>query len=237
MPKISVVILCYKAGDDVTAFASKVRNTVERLTSDWEIILVGNYNAGEADNTPEVVRAVAASDPRYKAVTLVKQGMMGWDARSGLRDATGDTVAIIDGDNQMPPEDIEHVYTKLIGEGLDMAMTYRNNRQDSVARRYNSKIFNIIYSLLFPGYPVRDVNSKPKIFTRAFLDKLTLESDDWFLDTEIMIQARRHRAKLGQIPTVFYTSIGRKSFVRPDAILEFVKNLLRARLREFFEKP
>jgi len=237
MPRLSVVILCYKAGDAVSEFASRVQTIIERVTEDWEIILVGNYNQGEADSTPAVVHAIAATDPRYKALTLLKQGMMGWDARSGLHAATGDMIAIIDGDNQMPPEDIARVYTKLLDEDLDMAMTYRNNRQDSLIRRYNSKIFNLIFSFLFPGYPVRDVNAKPKIFTRSFLGKLRLEADDWFFDTEIMIQARRHCAKLGQIPTTFYRSMDRKSFVRSDAILEFVKNLLRARFREFFIKP
>lgn len=235
MPKISVVILCYKAGQAVPGFAARVREIVARLTEDWEIVLVGNFNRGDADATPDIVRDVAASDPRFTAVVREKQGMMGWDARSGLRAATGEAVAIIDGDNQMPPENLEHVYNALVREGLDMAMTYRRDRKDSWIRRYNSsRIFNFLYNALFPGYPVRDVNSKPKIFSRALLDKLHLTADDWFFDTEIMIQARRHKARLKQIPTVFYRSMDRKSFVRPDALREFAKNLLVARFREFF---
>jgi len=234
MPKISVVILCYKAGNAVPDFASRVRSTAEKLTQDWEIVLVGNYHANDKDITPDIVRSFAQSDPRYKAITLEKKGMMGWDARCGLNAATGDTVAIIDGDNQMPPEDIEFVYNALIENNLDMVMTYRNDRKDSLGRRLNSKIFNFIFNILFPGYPVRDVNSKPKIFTKSLLNKFNLTSDDWFLDTEIMIQARRYSADLKQIPTTFYRSMERNSFVRPDAILEFLINLTIARLREFF---
>tara|TARA_B100001964_G_C14022009_1_gene504320 strand:+ start:24 stop:125 length:102 start_codon:yes stop_codon:yes gene_type:complete len=32
--------------------------------------------------------------------------MMGWDAISGIKAASGDVVALIDGDGQMPPNDI-----------------------------------------------------------------------------------------------------------------------------------
>jgi len=238
MPNVSVVVLCYKAGKSVPAFVARVRQALEKVSDDWEIVLVGNYNRGEekSDPTPEYVRGEAESDPRVRAVVMPKEGMMGWDARTGLAAATGDVIIFIDGDNQMPPEDVEAVYKKLVEEKLDMAMTYRRVRQDSLVRRLNSKAYNMLFRCLFPGIQARDVNSKPKAMTRALYEKLELTADDWFLDAEIMIQARRHRAKIGQIPTVFRASSDRKSFVRFDAVLEFVKNLVRHRWREFFAK-
>ena len=233
-PRISVVILCYKAGRTIPAFVDAVRAAMDRLGRDYELVLVGNHNRGDAaDETPAVVRELAAGDPRIIPLTLEKRGMMGWDARQGLAVATGDVIALIDGDNQMPPEDLEHVCRKLIDEGLDLAMTCRAERRDGLLRRVNSRLYNLVFRTLFPGYPVRDVNSKPKAMTRALFDKLRLTADGWFLDAEIIIQARRLRARLGQIETVFLQG-DRKSFVRPDAVLEFVQNLLAARLREFF---
>lgn len=238
MPNVSVVVLCYKAGKSVPAFVGRVEQALENVSRDWEIVLVGNYNQGEeaSDPTPGYVRREAERDPRIAAVTLRKEGMMGWDARTGLAAATGDVIILIDGDNQMPPEDVEAVYKKLVAEKLDMAMTYRSVRQDSLVRRLNSKAYNMVFRCLFPGIQARDVNSKPKAMTRAFYEKLDLTADDWFLDAEIMIQARRHQVKLGQIPTVFRASNDRKSFVRFDAVLEFLKNLARHRWREFFAK-
>jgi len=238
MPKVSVAVLCYKAGKNVPDFVQRVRMALDRVVDDWEIVLVGNYNKGEetSDPTPKFVREEAAKDPRVKAVVLEKRGMMGWDARSGLRAATGDVIMFIDGDNQMPPEDVEGVYRKLVDENLDLAMTYREVRQDSLIRRLNSKCYNFIFRFLFPGIQARDVNSKPKAMTRELYEKLELTADDWFLDAEIMIQARRHNARIGQIPTVFRAVSDRRSFVRVDAVLEFVKNLLRHRWREFFSK-
>jgi len=237
-PRISVVILCYKAGETIPAFVSAVHATMDRLGYDYELVLVGNHHRGDtADTTPAVVRRLAEADPRIRALTLEKRGMMGWDARQGLAATTGDVLVLIDGDNQMPPEDIEHVCRKLVAEDLELVMTYRGCRKDSLTRRINSLIYNRVFRVLFPGYPVRDVNSKPKALTRDLYRRLRLTADGWFLDAEIIIQARRHKARLGQISTVFYRSMDRKSFVRPDAVWEFIKNLLAARLREFFIRP
>lgn len=233
-PRISVVILCYKAGATIPAFVTAVSAAMDRLNCDYELVLVGNHNRGDsADSTPAVVRQLAAGNPRIIPLTLEKRGMMGWDARQGLAVATGEVIALIDGDNQMPPEDLEHVCRLLLDDNLDLAMTCRAVRKDGLLRRVNSRIYNAIFRLLFPGYPVRDVNSKPKAMTRAFFNTLRLTADGWFLDAEIIIQARRRKARLGQIETVFHQG-DRKSFVRPDAVLEFVRCLLTARLKEFF---
>ena len=86
---------------------------------------------------------------------------------------------------------------------------------------------------LFPGLKSRDVYSKPKIFTTAALEKLNLISDDWFIEAEMMIQARRLNFKIEEIPAVFRQLEGRKSFIGLAAILEFIKNLIIFRIREF----
>lgn len=237
IPDISVVILCYKTGVNAKEFISEVIDQISKANANYEIILVGNYLKGDnSDETPEVVREFASSDSRIKAITLEKKGMMGWDARSGLEAATGRTIVIIDGDGQMLPEDPYRVYQKLLAENLDMVKTYRRKRYDGILRKINSDVYNALFRLLFPGFKVRDINSKPKIFTRQFLDKLELTSDDWFFDAEVMIQARRLRCKLGEIPTEFYESKHRKSFIRPRHVLEFLRNLTLARFREFFVK-
>jgi len=237
---ISIVVLCYREGKRVVPFIQSVVNEISRITSNWEVVLVGNYNITDLkknnDETPYVVRDIASKDSRIVAVALEKKGMMGWDARAGLDAATGRTIAIIDGDGQMSPEDICIVYQKLINEKLDMAKTYRSQRLDGTIRKLNSNIYNIFFRMLFPSFHVHDINSKPKIFTRDFLNKLNLTSDDWFFDAEVMIQTRRLKGKIGEVPTVFHRCENRKSYVRINAILEFLRNMLRARIKEFFIK-
>jgi hypothetical protein len=79
---------------------------------------------------------------------------------------------------------------------------------------------------------VRDVNSKPKILTRAAYERLRLTADDWFIDAEVMIQARRLRLRVHEIPTTFKGLTSRASFISVASVLEFLVNLVRYRLRE-----
>lgn len=236
MPSVSVVVLCYKTGESAKAFTQQIVEALESFTQDWEIVLVGNFHKGEPDSTPEIVQNLASQNPRIKAVVLEKQGMMGWDARKGFEAASGDILVLIDGDSQMPANDVLMVLRLFQETQCDLAMTYRSNRHDGLARVINSRIYNLLFRMLFPGYYVRDVNSKPKALRRELYNKLELTSDDWFLDAEIVIKARRNSARLAQIPTVFLRNESRKSFVKADAIIEFIWNLLRARIKEFFGK-
>jgi hypothetical protein len=115
-------------------------------------------------------------------------------------------------------------------------MTYRTKREDSLLRRVNSYTYNLVFRFLFPGIKVRDANSKPKIFTREAYLKMHLTANDWFLDAEMLIQCARMKLKIEEIPVTFDKCVNRKSFVRIDAIFEFIKNLLRAKIKEIFIK-
>jgi len=231
--ELSVVILCYREGQRVRNIVPKVIDLLEAITPFWEIVLVGNYFENANDETPHVVQELATKDPRIVAVAQPKLGMMGWDARSGLEKALGRHICLIDGDEQMPWEDIVRVYEKIKKEDLDLVLPRRDKRDDGMGRVLNSFLFNGLTRFLFPGIEIKDINSKPKVFTRDAYEKMSLSSNDWFLDAEIIIQSRRLGFRVGEIPTQFRKARYRKSFVRLGSIIEFIKNLIKERLREF----
>jgi glycosyltransferase involved in cell wall biosynthesis len=235
-PEISVVVLAYRSATTIESFVDSLVDSLEKENLMWEIVLVGNYFEGVGDQTPEVVRGIAARDSRIKAVAEIKKGMMGWDMKSGLQAATGKTLAVIDGDGQMPSSDVIRVYQLMKSNGLDFAKTYRAKRNDGSYRRLISVVYNILFKLLFPGINAWDMNSKPKIMTREFYEKAHLESNGWFIDAEIMIFARRLHAKIGEIETVFHSIDSRPSFVKPLSILEFLGNLFWYRVKEFLAR-
>ena len=232
-PEISVVVLAYRSETTITNFVHSLSESLEKEKLLWEIVLVGNYFEGVGDKTPEVVRGISARDSRIKTVAVIKKGMMGWDMKSGLQAATGRTLAVIDGDGQMPSSDVIRVYQLMKKNGLDFAKTYRAKRNDGSYRRLISVVYNILFKFLFPGINAWDMNSKPKIMTREFYEKMHLESDGWFIDAEIMIFVRRLRAKVGEIETEFLSMDSRPSFVKPLSILEFLGNLFWYRVKEF----
>ncbi len=232
-PDLSVVVLCYRTGEAARQAAAGIAGALEREgITRYQLVLVGNYLAGALDTTPAVVRELAAADPRVVCSALPKRGMMGWDLRSGLELASGSRLAIIDGDGQVPFDDLPRLYHELERGGFDLVKAVRVHRADGLARRWISRLFNAIFHLLFPGLPVRDVNAKPKLITRAAYERLDLASDDWFIDAEILIQARRLGLRIGEVETDFLALTDRRSFINLRAIVEFLVNLARFRLRE-----
>jgi glycosyltransferase involved in cell wall biosynthesis len=232
-PELSVIVLCYRSGGAARAFAARIRKSLlDAGIDNYQLVLVGNYVAGSGDTTPEVVRELAAGDPRIVCSAVLKQGMMGWDLRSGLALATGQYLAVIDGDGQVLVEDLVRVYRLLREQGLDLAKTYRKQRGDGLKRKLFSLVFNGFFHVLFPGLPARDINAKPKILTRAAFERMTLQSSDWFIDAEIMIQARGLGLRVGETETGFLGLTGRRSFIRLAAVFEFLRNLLRYRIAE-----
>ena len=232
-PELSVVLLCYRSENALIPHVEELKTHLLELNITWEIILVGNYDVGSNDKTPEIVRSLAKQDSRLIALTKIKEGMMGWDMKAGLKHASGKVIAINDGDGQFPLADIVRIYKKLIDENLDIVKTYRLKRDDGFYRFALTTGYNFIMKIIFPKLSCRDVNSKPKIFRAEALNKMELLSDDWFIDAEIMIQARRLNLKFAEISTQFEKLISRKSFVKPIAILEFLVNIFLFRLREF----
>ena len=228
VPELSVVILCYHSADVVRDLVAQVERELEEARIDYELVLVGNFMPGDTkDRTPEVLKDLAKDKPRYRVVAKEKEGMMGWDMRSGLEAATGRHIAVIDGDGQMPMSDVMKVYRVLQVGKYDLVKTFRAQRQDGAYRRTISGIYNFLFRLMYPAAHVfRDINSKPKIMTREAYRKIHLVSNDWFTDAEIMIEALRHNLSVGEVSTVFYKNERRGTFVPVSALWEFLSNLI-----------
>lgn len=235
--ELSVVVLCYRSEENIIPFVDKLKMLLDTLTADWQLVLVGNYIQGSNDKTKEIIRELAEKDERIKPVIKPKRGMMGWDMRKGLAAADGDYICVIDGDGQFPIDSIEKCYKTIKEKKLDLVKTYRSKRDDGFYRILISKVYNALFKFLFPKFKCADANSKPKILTRAAYNKMILTSNDWFIDAEIMINIRRNKMKFEEFPIHFYDIKERASFVKFGAILEFIRNLIIFRIKEYKIKP
>ena len=149
--ELSIVILCYRAGESARDFVKKTIQELEvNNIKNYELMLVGNYLKDSHDITPIVVADIASNDSRIRYIAKVKEGMMGWDMKSGLEIASGQYIAVIDGDGQMPLEDVVAIYDKIRGEKLDLVKTYRITRGDSLWRKIISFVYNLLFRFLFP---------------------------------------------------------------------------------------
>jgi glycosyltransferase involved in cell wall biosynthesis len=229
--EVSAVVLCYRAGASVMAVVDPLRDVLDRSGVTYELVLVANYWPQDPDDTPEIVRRFAATHDNVKVIDRVKEGGMGWDMRTGLAAAAGAYLIVIDGDAQNPVEDVVRMHELLRRSGADIGKGRRTNRADGIYRRLISWGFNLLFRLLFRTRGLWDINGKPKALTRDAYERLSLESNDWFIDAEIVLAGRRAGMNIVELPVVFLENKERSSFVRFSSILQFSVHMVRYRVR------
>jgi glycosyltransferase involved in cell wall biosynthesis len=229
--ELSVIVLCYQAGETIHRVIDPLYEQLEAADIAYELVLVANQWPDRPDPTGQVVEEFAMHRDTVRTVMHDKQGAMGWDMRSGLAAARGDYMVVMDGDAQNPVEDALRMYWRMKETGVAVMKGRRIARFDGPYRRAISVVYNLAFMLLFGTRGIWDVNGKPKALTRAAYEALDLKSDDWFIDAEILLSARRRGLAVAELPVVFHRNDERASFVRPAAILEFLRNMGRQRFR------
>jgi glycosyltransferase involved in cell wall biosynthesis len=229
--ELSVIVLCYEAREAIHRVIDPLYEQLEAAGISYELVLVANQWADRPDPTGRIVEEFAEQHDSVRTVIKDKQGAMGWDMRSGLAAAEGDVMVVIDGDAQNPVDDVLKMYRRMQATGVDVMKGRRIARFDGPYRRVISAIYNLLFSVLFGTRGIWDVNGKPKGLTRAAYEALELESDDWFIDAEMVLSAQRKGLAISELPVVFHRNEERDSFVRPAAILEFLRNMARQRFR------
>jgi hypothetical protein len=178
-----------------------------------------------------VAEELAQQRDHVRVVARPKEGAMGWDMRSGLDVARGASLIVLDGDAQNPVSDVIRMYREMKDTGADVMKGRRVLRHDGRYRRLLSVTYNILFRLFFGTRGLWDINGKPKGLTREAYERLDLRSDDWFIDAEIVLKARALGLTITEMPVEFFENEERASMVRPSAIWEFARNMVRTRLR------
>jgi glycosyltransferase involved in cell wall biosynthesis len=230
--EFSIAVLCYRAEEEIVPFVENLHKIMSLFRFQWELVLVANFWPGSNDRTPEICRKLAEQLSNTRVLAEPKNGGMGWDMRRGLDACRGKYIGVIDGDGQFPVEAIFSCFAKIKSDEFDFVKTYRVDRQDGPYRTLISNVYNWLFHILFPGSnKLRDVNSKPKIMTHEAYRKMVLRSNDWFIDAEIILNCIDLNLRVYEMPVAFHSLGSRKSFVKPSAILQFVRHMIEYRYR------
>jgi glycosyltransferase involved in cell wall biosynthesis len=228
---LSAIVLCYEARKAIHRVIDPLYEQLEAAGIPYELVLVANQWPGNPDPTGRIVEEWARDRDTVVCVTEEKQGAMGWDMRSGFAAASGDYLIVIDGDAQNPVDDLLKMYRRMTATGVDVMKGRRIARFDGPGRRAVSGVYNLAFAVIFRTRGIWDINGKPKGLTRAAYQALNLQSDDWFIDAEIVLSARRRGLVVAEMPVVFHRNEERGSFVGWSAIVEFIRNMARQRFR------
>jgi len=143
-PYISIVSPVYGCKTCLYELYVRLKETLEKINPDFEIILV---NDASPDNAWETITEIANKDKRVKGIDLSRNFGQHYAITAGLENATGSWVVVMDCDLQDRPEEIINLYNKA-KEGYDIVLGKRKNRKDGLLKKYYSRLFYAILSYL-----------------------------------------------------------------------------------------
>jgi len=148
--------------------------------------------------------------------------------RAGFAESRGDLVFYTDSDNQFDLSELDGFLPLMAEE--DAVLGYRLERREGWLRRLSSGVFNRLSGAAL-GMRIRDLNCSFKLLRGELIRGLTLESEDFFIDTELVARLHRGGWRYVQRGVHHYPRSAGRSSVRPGDVPRTIASLLRMRRR------
>jgi glycosyltransferase involved in cell wall biosynthesis len=207
--------------------------TIERLTldlleilqsrfKDLEVIIVDD---GSTDRTGQIADRLQALNNGFVRVIHHQQNKgYGNALKAGFEASRYDLVFFTDGDYQFDLKDLYRAFS-LISD-CDIVAGYRMNRQDPRLRLLLARGYNRLVRILF-GLKLKDIDCSFKLFRRPALEKINIESHGYFIDTELMVKAKRQGLRIKEFGVQHLPRTSGKSKVKMKHIFVTLHEITR----------
>ncbi len=182
---ISVVLPAFNEEECIEEAVRQCLEFLPRCFSEFEVLVVDD---GSADDTAAIVKRMQRQYPALKLIQQPSNEGYGRALAAGFEAARGELVFFTDADCQFDVSELRD-FAPLI-EQADAVYGFRVYRYDSVIRCFLSWTYNRLVRVLFL-VKVRDVDCSFKLFSRRVVDQLAWESNDFFVDTEMVVRTRK----------------------------------------------
>lgn len=142
---LSLVIPIFNEECVIDELVSRSVAAMERITSEYEIIVVDD---GSTDSSLALLLNFQKTNSKLKILSLSRNFGHQAAFTAGLDHATGDIIAMMDGDLQDPPELFEAMYKKIKEEGFDIVSGKRNRRIGKGSRVFYTFLFHLLFKKL-----------------------------------------------------------------------------------------
>jgi polyisoprenyl-phosphate glycosyltransferase len=144
--KLSVVIPVYKAESCLHELHARLAAMFGQMDepAEFELVLVEDCGG---DRSWQIIREIAAADPRVVGVKLSRNFGQHRAISAGLDLCEGDWVVVMDCDLQDPPEEIPRLWEEAQA-GYDVVNARRAQRGDTLWRRFSSRVFHLLLEYL-----------------------------------------------------------------------------------------
>lgn len=230
VPRLSYFFPAHNEEANLEGLVAEALATLPGLASTFEIIIV---NDGSKDATGRMADELTAANPGVvRAVHHeINQGY-GAALRSGFQAARYDHVAFTDGDRQFHVEDVGRLIDRMAAsDAPDVVVGFRIKRADPLVRTVYARLYRLANRIFF-GLRVRDVDCACKLFRRAALEGVAVESGGAFFSAELLIKLQAAGRSLAEVGVPHYPrTAGSPTGAKPSVVLRAVRDFWLLRLR------
>src|SRR5687767_6626728 len=169
-PDLSVVFPVYNEEENVPILLAEIAGALEGCGWTYEIVAVDD---GSSDRSLSVLRESRAAYPALRILALEKNTGQTAALDAGWRAARGRFVVSLDADLQNDPADIPAMMRRLEETASDMVIGVRVNRQDTFARKLQSRIGNGVRNWITKDN-ITDTGCSLKLVRRDAIDRVRL---------------------------------------------------------------
>ncbi|MBI4234831.1 glycosyltransferase family 2 protein [Candidatus Peregrinibacteria bacterium] len=223
MPKlkeISYFCPAYNEEENLKTHIQKILPVLAAIADNYELLIINN---GSTDQTPKIADNLAAQNPRIRVIHHESNRDYGGALKTGFENCNYEWIAYTDSDLQYDFGEIREMLPFL--SECDGVIGIRKNRQDSLYRKFQSKIFNLLTKLMF-RLKAKDINCSFKVIKKEFIDRIKITSRSSFIDAEILIKTQKKGAKFKEMEVTHYPRIaGAATGHRPQVIFITFKEM------------
>ena len=224
---VSAFFPCYNDAETIEAVVRRVEAALRPLLEDLEIIVVDD---GSIDGSLEVLRALELELPNLHVIAHPTNRGYGGALISGFAAAKHEWIFYTDGDGQYDPGEAPTLISA-VEPSTDIVQGWKISRSDSWYRKVIGRLYHHVVARAF-SLRVRDTDCDFRLFRRALLEKVSLQSTSGVICVEMMRQFQVTGARFAEVPVHHYPrQHGRSQFFRLHHIARAGKQLVQLWIR------
>jgi putative glycosyltransferase len=166
--RLSIVTTLYRSARHLDEFHARVSASALQLTPDYEIVLV---NDGSPDDSLDVALKLLEHDDRVRIIDLARNFGHHKAMMTGLAEARGDLVFLIDSDLEEAPELLIE-FSKAMHDGqADVVYGVQDARRGGLVERSSGWLFFKLFNLL-SEQPIPENLVTVRLMTRRYVSAL-----------------------------------------------------------------
>jgi dolichol-phosphate mannosyltransferase len=229
--KYSVILPTYNERENLPLIYYLIHKTFTDNSLDYEVVIVDDSSP---DQTLEVAQALQSSFGSDHVTIVSRKGKLGLGTAyaAGLNVAKGDAIILMDADLSHHPKFIPQMIHVMKTTNADIVSGTRYRRGGGVAgwdfkRKLTSKGANFLAQfLLNPG--ASDLTGSFRLYKRSAIESIlpNVKSKGYAFQMEILVLAKKHGYKIGEVPITFVDRIYGESKLGANEIIMYLRGLL-----------